>query len=81
MKVFSEDTLRFLKEVYENNSREWFHENKDWYQEALITPLTNFVEYLRETMHGIDAEFELMPGINNILAQLSRQKSKIFIMN
>lgn len=72
MKIFSEDTLRFLKEVYENNSREWFYENKDRYHEALIKPLMNFVEYLSETMHGIDNEFELMPGVNKTISRISR---------
>ncbi|HOO27723.1 MAG TPA: DUF2461 domain-containing protein [Lachnospiraceae bacterium] len=72
MKIFSKDTLYFLQEVHQQNSKEWFGDNKDWYNEALITPLKNFVLFLSETMSGIDGEFELMPGINKTISRINR---------
>lgn len=72
MKVFSIDTLDYLREVREQNSREWFADNKDWYTEALITPLQNFVQYLSETMSNIDEEFELMPRVNKTISRINR---------
>ena len=32
--MLKKDTLRFLKELKENNTREWFTENKDWYENS-----------------------------------------------
>lgn len=72
MSIFSKDTLSFLEEVHQQNSREWFRENKDWYNESLITPLKNFVQFLSEAMYGIDEEFELTPGINKTISRINR---------
>lgn len=72
MKIFSEDTLTFLQEVRKQNSKDWFHENKDWYNEALMLPLKNFVMFLSETMYDIDKEFERMPRVNKTISRINQ---------
>lgn len=72
MKIFNKDTLSYLENVHNHNSREWFAENKDWYNEALITPLQEFVSCLSETMYKIDKEFELTPSVNKTISRINR---------
>jgi uncharacterized protein (TIGR02453 family) len=41
--VLHKDTLKFLKELKENNNRQWFTRNKDYYQESM-NDFTSLVE-------------------------------------
>ncbi|EFL90010.1 DUF2461 domain-containing protein [Ahrensia sp. R2A130] len=41
---FPEDTLPFLKALGFHQSREWFHENKPLYEQAVKNPLAHFVD-------------------------------------
>lgn len=72
MDGFSQDTLDFLKEVREQNSKEWFKENKDRYLEFLIEPLQGFVRKLSKVMYTIDEEFELAPSVNKTISKINR---------
>lgn len=36
---FSPETLTFLKTVRENNSKDWFEENRSQYEHVLLNPL------------------------------------------
>ena len=69
---FNQDTLNYLKEVREQNSREWFKENKNRYLKSLISPLQNFVGMLSEVMYGIDEEFELTPSVHKTISGINR---------
>ncbi|MEM6554469.1 MAG: DUF2461 domain-containing protein [Pseudomonadota bacterium] len=42
--IFSPDTLKFLRALKKNNTRDWFHENKAWYEAAWKTPANAFIE-------------------------------------
>lgn len=46
-------TLEFLQSLKENNNREWFRQNKDWYQREL-GHMKAFVQALREKMDAHD---------------------------
>ena len=83
MDGFSQDTLDFLKEVREQNSKEWFKENKDRYLEFLIEPLQGFVRKLSKVMYTIDEEFELAPSVikqyPKLIGILGFQRTKLCI--
>ncbi|SFI07917.1 DUF2461 domain-containing protein [Halpernia frigidisoli] len=53
--AISKNTLKFLKELAENNNREWFNENKDLYLEAQENVL-QFLEKLIEDISEFDEE-------------------------
>ena len=42
--LFSPDTLKFLRALKKNNTRDWFHENKAWYEAAWKAPANAFIE-------------------------------------
>lgn len=46
MAYFTQETLKFLSELRENNDRDWFHENKKTYEKYVKEPFNKFVEEL-----------------------------------
>lgn len=60
-KGFTPNTFQFLKELKENNYKEWFDENKHVYEKELLSPLKALVTALSPVMHNIDQSFELRP--------------------
>lgn len=42
--IFSPETLKFLRTLKKNNSRDWFNDNKAWYESAWKTPANAFIE-------------------------------------
>ena len=59
---FTPETIRFLKELKENNYREWFNERKHIYEESLLEPLRSLAAMLSPVMYNIDPLFELRPA-------------------
>src|SRR5882757_5789661 len=50
-------TFDFLKELVENNNREWFQANKERYEEARENMIAFTVEWLKE-LHKIDPSID-----------------------
>lgn len=57
--LFSPDTLKFLRALKKNNTRDWFNENKAWYEAAWKAPANAFIEAMcfrlqaeTDTEHG-----------------------------
>ncbi len=44
MGYFTKDFILFLKELNNNNNREWFAENKKRYEQSVKTPFENFIQ-------------------------------------
>ncbi|MCE5179838.1 MAG: DUF2461 domain-containing protein [Porphyromonadaceae bacterium] len=59
---FTADSILFLKELKQNNYREWFNERKHIYENALLKPFRSLAVMLTPTMHNIDPQFELRPS-------------------
>lgn len=59
---FTQETITFLRELKENNDREWFNERKEIYQEFLLKPFRALALMLSPVMHNIDPLFELRPA-------------------
>jgi len=70
--MFTQDTLDYLNEVKKNNSKEWFSENKERYNESLLLPLKEFVMQLRDVMLDIDAQFEVEPRVDRTISRIYR---------
>ena len=50
MAYFTQDSLTFLKELQENNNREWFNSNKKRYEQNVKIPFENFVGHLIDSL-------------------------------
>ena len=70
--IFKQDTLDYLSDVKKNNSKEWFAENKERYNDSLLLPLKEFVVQLSDVMLGIDPEFEVEPRVDRTISRIYR---------
>ncbi|WP_392562769.1 DUF2461 domain-containing protein [Orbus sturtevantii] len=69
---FSQAGLNFLQEVRKQNSREWFAENREVYDDELIKPFRSLVEQLTSGMLIIDEWFETKPAIGKTISRINR---------
>jgi uncharacterized protein (TIGR02453 family) len=58
---FNKDFFDFLKELEQNNTREWFQANKERYRSVVQEPLLRFISDFSEPLHGISPEFVADP--------------------
>lgn len=72
MQILTQESLDFLLEVREKNSKTWFADNKERYTNSLLLPLQKIVSELRETMYEIDPEFELLPMVDKTISRIYR---------
>ena len=54
MSLFTEESLTFLKNLRNNNNRDWFLEHKPEYQQFVLEPLRSMAENLKGEMEGFD---------------------------
>ena len=54
---FNAKLFTFLRELCENNHREWFHANKDRYKSEVRYPLLRFIEDFGKRLHKISPHF------------------------
>ncbi|MEA3291865.1 MAG: DUF2461 domain-containing protein [Pseudomonadota bacterium] len=58
---FSPETMLFLKELRDNNNREWFQANKQRYEECVRTPALNLIEDTGPLLRQISPNFTAIP--------------------
>src|SRR5262249_56237929 len=61
---FSTDLFRFLKELKNNNKREWFAENKQRFEASVRDPFLRFIAAFAPMLHGISPRFVADPKPN-----------------
>ncbi|RDK97474.1 uncharacterized protein (TIGR02453 family) [Enterobacillus tribolii] len=69
---FTQQGLNFLQQVRQENSKEWFDDNRKIYDENLLTPFRDLVSDLSDTMLKIDDRFETRPAIGKTLSRINR---------
>ncbi len=55
--MFSRKTIKFLKELSQNNNREWFADNKQRYEDEVRTPALDYIESMQQHMAKISPHF------------------------
>jgi uncharacterized protein (TIGR02453 family) len=58
---FSKDSMLFLQKLAQNNNRDWFNENKQWYEDAVRTPALQFIEDMAGDIRLISPYFTARP--------------------
>lgn len=58
---FTDRTFEFFMAISFNNNREFFHDNHDWYMEAIRQPLIELAADLSGTIEKIDDRLERRP--------------------
>lgn len=69
---FDPKTLEFLHDLWDNNSKEWFDESRDIYEEFVLEPSKKFVVDMGERLKEISTEMIAEPKINRSLFRLNR---------
>ncbi len=64
MTHFQPELFAFLAELKENNSKEWFQENKDRYRNDVQEPLIGFISAFAEPLGTISSNFVADPRPN-----------------
>jgi uncharacterized protein (TIGR02453 family) len=69
---FPQDALRFLRELGEHNTREWFQAHRDDYEELLLEPARDFVVAIGEELRAIGADVHADPRVNGSIFRINR---------
>lgn len=69
---FSAETVFFLKNLKENNNREWFLARKKDYLKKVLKPAADFVIELGEMLQGISPDIHAEPKINRSISRIYR---------
>ena len=72
MTVFSAKTLDFLFENKIHDSKNWFTEHKQQYQELVFDPLHDLVEVLAPHMLKIDDKLTVEPRVDRTICRIRR---------
>ena len=58
-KYFTQDFIKFFKELESNNNKEWFNKNKPSYEEFVDIPFNLFVKRLLEILYKLDGTIRI----------------------
>jgi uncharacterized protein (TIGR02453 family) len=58
---FTAKTIHFLKQLRNNNNRDWFNDHKQDYEDFIRTPALIFIEQMAEPLAKISPQFEAIP--------------------
>ena len=56
--MFSKKTQTFLKDLANNNNRDWFNANKHRYEDEVRTPAIEFIEAMAPALHKVSPYFD-----------------------
>ena len=70
--MFSPKTFDFLIENRLANSKEWFHEHKNIYDEYVLKPLTELASALGPAIEAMDGKIVTVPKINKVISRIYR---------
>lgn len=71
-KGFSEKGLAFLRELQENNTKEWFEVHKHLYTEHILEPNRAFVVEMGEHLQALVPTINALPKVNGSLYRIYR---------
>jgi uncharacterized protein (TIGR02453 family) len=69
---FSPRTLEFLTKLAAKNSKAWFEDHRNEYEEFLMAPMRALVVELSGPMMVIDPEVETRPAVNKTISKIYR---------
>lgn len=70
--MFTPNTINFLVENKMNNSKIWFTDHKDEFNEFVIQPLAQLVSSLTPTIHQIDSKIDCTPKVGKCISRIYR---------
>ena len=69
---FSNGTTKFLAALSKNNSKPWFDEHRDEYEQHYITPTKEFVESVGPALREISPQVQAQPRVSGSIFRVNR---------
>ena len=69
---FSKETIKFFKELSNNNNREWFERHKKEYEGCVLTPAKDFVLSMGERLRALSPKVIADPRVNKSIFRIYR---------
>lgn len=69
---FSPKSLKLLKEIKRNNTKEWFEAHKEEYRESILEPSRSFVVEMGEHLQALVPTINAEPRVNGSLFRIYR---------
>jgi uncharacterized protein (TIGR02453 family) len=69
---FSKDTLAFFRNLGQNNTKTWFDQHKEVYEQQVLAPARDFIMALGARLKKIAPGIEADPRVNKSLFRLNR---------
>jgi uncharacterized protein (TIGR02453 family) len=69
---FRREALGFLRDLGENNTRDWFQAHRDEYETLLLEPARDFVVAMGEELQAIGADVHADPRVNGSIFRINR---------
>ena len=61
MAFFGDSFFDFYRQLIDNNNREWFQENKGFYDDAVVSPMLAFIVAMGPKLGSISDQFNAIP--------------------
>ena len=74
---FSRKTLPFLREIKNNNNKEWFEAHKSEYETLILNPSRAFVVEMGEHLQALEPTINAEPKINKSLYRIYRDTRRM----
>ncbi len=71
-KHFPKETAKFYEDIVRNNNKEWFEENRERYNEFVLTPARSFVNTIGERLAELVPTINYIPKINGSIYKIFR---------
>jgi len=67
---FTDSTFEFFMAIKFNNNRQFFHDNHDWYEQSVRTPLRELAADLAPVIEALDSDLETRP--EKVVSRINR---------
>jgi len=71
-KGFTKETIKFFKDLEQNNNKIWFKKNRPKFEKFILNPLKDLVNDLSFFMQYLDPEIDVTPVINKTISTIYR---------
>ena len=69
---FSKELVQFFKELEKNNTKQWFDQHRNEYEECVLSPSREFVAAMDSRLRKIAPEVNAIPKVNQSLFRINR---------
>lgn len=69
---FNKDAIEFLRDLKQNNTKEWFEDNRSRYEKAILEPNKAYVQEMGEHLQVLVPNIKALPKVSGSLFRIFR---------